>query len=224
MNEDPSPQADEDLTPPSKLHESLGHIITVELKTGQLNRGKLAEAAEHFFERQYIHRAGWPCIAVRLAGSMSRNPQGQGCRLQIKIAERRQGKDREEDVSAGRKLACLAQDTLERLLPPAQDPAPPPRAQIPAKVHPALTAQFRTIVSPLNTESTMKRIEEHNTLVFIVDIKSNKRQIKDAVKKLYNVQATKVNTLIRPDGKKKAYVWLTVDHDALDVANKIGFI
>lgn len=27
------------------LHESLGHIITVELKTGQLYRGKLAEGA-----------------------------------------------------------------------------------------------------------------------------------------------------------------------------------
>ncbi|PPR07687.1 hypothetical protein CVT24_003896 [Panaeolus cyanescens] len=84
--------------------------------------------------------------------------------------------------------------------------------------------QFRTIVSPLNTESAMKKIEEHNTLVFIVDIKANKRQIKDAVKKLYDVQAAKINTLIRPDGKKKAYVRLTADHDALDVANKIGFI
>ena len=31
----------------------------------------------------------------------------------------------------------------------------------------------------------------------IVDIKANKRQIKDAVKKLYDVQAAKVNTLIR---------------------------
>ena len=43
----------------------------------------------------------------------------------------------------------------------------------------------------------MKKIEEHNTLVFIVDLKSNKRQIKDAVKKLYDVQAAKINTLIR---------------------------
>lgn len=50
---------------------------------------------------------------------------------------------------------------------------------------------------PLNTESAMKKIEEHNTLVFVVDIRSNKRQIKDAVKKLYDVQAAKVNTLIR---------------------------
>lgn len=84
--------------------------------------------------------------------------------------------------------------------------------------------EYRIIVSPLNTESAMKKIEEHNTLVFLVDIKANKRQIKDAVKKLWDVQAAKVNTLIRPDGKKKAYVRLTSDHDALDVANKIGFI
>lgn len=82
--------------------------------------------------------------------------------------------------------------------------------------------QFRTIVSPLNTESAMKKIEDHNTLVFIVDIKANKRQIREAVKRLYDVQATKINTLIRPDGKKKAYVKLTPDYDALDVANKVS--
>ena len=102
----------------------------------------------------------------------------------------------------------------------ARDPKYP-RKSVP---HAPRMDQFRTIVSPLNTESAMKKIEEHNTLVFIVDIKSNKRQIKDAVKKLYDVQAAKINTLIRPDGKKKAYVRLTADHDALDVANKIGFI
>ncbi|PVF95026.1 hypothetical protein CPB86DRAFT_800054 [Serendipita vermifera] len=96
-----------------------------------------------------------------------------------------------------------------------------PRKSIP---HQPRMDQFRTIVSPLNTESAMKKIEEHNTLVFIVDIKANKRQIREAVKRLYDVQAAKINTLIRPDGKKKAYVRLTSDYDALDVANKIGFI
>jgi large subunit ribosomal protein L23Ae len=43
----------------------------------------------------------------------------------------------------------------------------------------------------------MKKIEDHNTLVFIVDLKANKRNIKEAVKKLYDVEAAKVNTLIR---------------------------
>ena len=67
----------------------------------------------------------------------------------------------------------------------------------------------------------MKKIEDNNTLVFIVDARSTKKQIKDAVKRMYDIQTEKINTLIRPDGAKKAYVRLTADYDALDVANKI---
>ncbi|KAE8711182.1 60S ribosomal protein L23a [Hibiscus syriacus] len=74
------------------------------------------------------------------------------------------------------------------------------------------------------TKSAMKKIEDNNTLVFIVDIRADKKKIKDAVKKMYDIRAKKVNTLIRPDGTKKAYVRLTPDYDALDVANKIGII
>ena len=70
----------------------------------------------------------------------------------------------------------------------------------------------------------MKKIEDNNTLVFVVDTRANKRQIKAAVKRMYDIEVKKINTLIRPDGNKKAYVRLTTDYDALDVANKIGII
>ncbi|ONH69081.1 hypothetical protein BON22_1178 [Cyberlindnera fabianii] len=70
----------------------------------------------------------------------------------------------------------------------------------------------------------MKKVEDGNTLVFQVDIKANKHQIKQAVKELYEVEVAAVNTLIRPNGTKKAYVKLTPDHDALDIANQIGYI
>lgn len=53
------------------------------------------------------------------------------------------------------------------------------------------------IINPLNTESAMKKIEENNTLVFICDVKANKRQIKQALKKLYDVDCVKINTLVR---------------------------
>lgn len=43
----------------------------------------------------------------------------------------------------------------------------------------------------------MKKIEENNTLVFIVDVKANKRQIKMALKKLYDVETVKLNSLVR---------------------------
>ena len=80
------------------------------------------------------------------------------------------------------------------------------------------------IKHPLCTESSMKQIEEHNTLTFIVDLKSTKRSITEAVKSLYQVEILKVNTLIRPDGTKKAYVRLSPNNYALDVASKIGII
>merc|ERR1712194_47469 len=80
------------------------------------------------------------------------------------------------------------------------------------------------IKHPLTTESAMKKIEDNNTLVFICNLKANKHQIKSAVKKLYDIKVCKVNTLIRPDGQKKAYVRLASDYDALDVASKIGII
>jgi len=84
--------------------------------------------------------------------------------------------------------------------------------------------QYRILRHPLTTESAMKKIEDTNTLVFIVDLLANKRQIKAAVTKMYAVTPVRINTLIRPDGQKKAYVRLPADVDALDVANKIGII
>jgi hypothetical protein len=54
----------------------------------------------------------------------------------------------------------------------------------------------RRLILTLTTESAMK-IEDNNTLVFIVDLKADKKKIKAAVKKMYDIQAKKVNTLIR---------------------------
>ena len=56
---------------------------------------------------------------------------------------------------------------------------------------------YAIIKHPLTTESAMKKIEDNNTLVFIVDVRANKPQIKASVKKLYDIDASKVNTLIR---------------------------
>ncbi|MCJ1337057.1 60S ribosomal protein L25 [Bachmanniomyces sp. S44760] len=90
-----------------------------------------------------------------------------------------------------------------------------PRKSVP---HEPRLDHHKVIIHPLNTESAMKKIEENNTLVFICDVKANKRQIKEALKKLYDVDCVKINTLIRPDGSKKAFARLTPDVDALDIA------
>lgn len=83
---------------------------------------------------------------------------------------------------------------------------------------------YAVIKSPLATPSAMAKIENNNTLVFLVDPTADKRQIKTAVTELYKVSVERVNTLIRPDGKKKAYIKLKKESDALEVANKMGIV
>ncbi|XP_036595427.1 60S ribosomal protein L23a-like [Trichosurus vulpecula] len=76
----------------------------------------------------------------------------------------------------------------------------------------------------LTTESTVKKTEDNNTVSFIVEVKANKHQIKQEVKKLCDINVAEVNTLIQPDGEKKAYVPLALNYNALDMANKTGVI
>ncbi|XP_068960979.1 large ribosomal subunit protein uL23-like [Petaurus breviceps papuanus] len=102
--------------------------------------------------------------------------------------------------------------------PPSSDPRHCPQKSAPWRNK---LDHYAIIKFPLATESAMKKIE-NNILAFIVDVKANKHQIKQAIKKLYDIDAAKVNALIRPDGEKKAYVRLAPDYDALGVANKIG--
>lgn len=47
--------------PVKLLHESLGHVITVELKTGQLYRGKLAEGTiqDTYFNNLAAYMLSW---------------------------------------------------------------------------------------------------------------------------------------------------------------------
>lgn len=83
---------------------------------------------------------------------------------------------------------------------------------------------FRILSTPLSSESALKKVANTNTLVFLCDPQATKAKIRAAVARRFAVRVIKCNTLIRPDGKKKAFVRLHPDHDALDVANKIGVL
>lgn len=77
---------------------------------------------------------------------------------------------------------------------------------------------------PLATEKAIRLIESENIMTFIVDLKARKADIKKQVEDLYKVKITKVNTQITPKGTKKAYVKLTKDTPAIDVATQLGLI
>lgn len=57
--------------------------------------------------------------------------------------------------------------------------------------------RWSIIKHPLSTEKAMKKMEDENTMVFIVDQRANKSQIKEAFSKIHNVKVRSVNTVIR---------------------------
>ena len=59
--------------------------------------------------------------------------------------------------------------------------------------------KWALIKHPLSTEKAMKKMEDENTMVFIVDQRANKSQIKEAFSKIHNVKVRSVNTVIRFD-------------------------
>ena len=83
---------------------------------------------------------------------------------------------------------------------------------------------MKVLLYPITTEKAVKLLETENKLTFIVDLKASKKEIKDEIEKTFNVKVLKINTLITPKGKKKAYIKLAKDTPAMDVMTKLGLM
>ncbi len=83
---------------------------------------------------------------------------------------------------------------------------------------------YNIIQYPLMTEKVMKDVEEQNKVSFIVNRRANKNDIKGALKKLYGVEISKINTLITLKGQKKAIVRLKEEGSAESLATKLGML
>ena len=80
------------------------------------------------------------------------------------------------------------------------------------------------IKHPLSTEKSLRLMESENKLVFVVDSKAKKNQVKNAIEDLFKVKVVKVNTYFAPDGKKRAYVQFSNETPAIDIATNLGLM
>lgn len=83
---------------------------------------------------------------------------------------------------------------------------------------------YKTIRYPVMTEVTSRILEAENKLVFIVNKDATKSDIKAAVEELYDVDVDQVNSTITPEGEKKAFVRLSPEYKAVDIAIKLGIL
>ena len=80
------------------------------------------------------------------------------------------------------------------------------------------------IFYPLMTEAASLMVEKDNKLIFIVNLKAGKSDVKKAVEELYEVKVDKITVLTTPQGEKKAFVKLKPEFRASDVAIKLGIL
>lgn len=84
--------------------------------------------------------------------------------------------------------------------------------------------QLRLVRYPLSTEKTIRLMESENKLIFIVDRAATKQDIKAALEKAYKVKVRNINTAIDAKGRKKAYVKLSPETPAIDLATELGLM
>ncbi len=81
---------------------------------------------------------------------------------------------------------------------------------------------MNVLIYPIGTEKAMNLIEKNNTITYVVDMRSTKKEIKEEFEKRFNVKVEKVNTVI---GKvKKAYIKLEKGFNARDIAIKLKLV
>jgi large subunit ribosomal protein L23 len=80
------------------------------------------------------------------------------------------------------------------------------------------------IFYPLMTESASLMVERDNKIIFIVNKKAGKSDVKRAVEELYEVKVIRVTVQTTPKGEKKAFVRLHPEFKASDVAIKLGIL
>lgn len=77
---------------------------------------------------------------------------------------------------------------------------------------------------PHLTEKSVGMVEEENKLVFIVEESGSKNQIKWAVEEEFDVSVVKVNTVNDQKGRKRAFVKLSEEDNAVDIATRLGML
>jgi ribosomal protein uL23 len=84
--------------------------------------------------------------------------------------------------------------------------------------------QYSIIKYPLATEKAVRLMESENKLIFVVDNKARKPEIKEAIEKEFKLKVVKVNTLIDRAGHKRAYISISPETPAIDVATQLGLM
>ncbi len=83
---------------------------------------------------------------------------------------------------------------------------------------------YKAILHPLSTEKSIKLMESENKLIFQIDSKATKKDVKESLEKLFKVKVDSIRTLTTMRGKKRAYVKFKPESPAIEIATQLGLM
>lgn len=83
---------------------------------------------------------------------------------------------------------------------------------------------YTIIKYPLSTEKSIRLMEAENKLIFVVNKKATKKEIKKSIEDMFKVEVDSINTFVNADGEKRAYVKFSAKNPAIDIATQMGLM
>ena len=83
---------------------------------------------------------------------------------------------------------------------------------------------YTIIKYPLSTEKSIRLMESENKLIFVVNKKSTKKEIKQAIEEMFKVSVDSVRTFVNAEGEKRAYIKFSSKNPAIDIATQMGLM
>ncbi|KAF5780202.1 putative ribosomal protein L25/L23 [Helianthus annuus] len=133
------------------------------------------------------------------------------------------------EVQPKRSTATPTNPEVDNFKEPEEEPQPQSLKLAKAKAKAATALQTsmdyqQVLKYPLVTEAAIQSIIKENTLVFMVDVRANKKDIRNAFENMLKIKTKKINTLINYDGTKKAYIQLPPENQAATIAKRLKIL
>lgn len=80
------------------------------------------------------------------------------------------------------------------------------------------------LLYPLATEKAIGKVDKDNVITYVVALNATKQQVKKEFEEMFGVKVEKVNMFIDPKNNKKAYIKLSKEFKASDIALKLKLV
>lgn len=77
---------------------------------------------------------------------------------------------------------------------------------------------------PVSTEKAIRMLESDNVITFVVDMKATRSKVKKEIEERFKVKVKDIRVVIDAKGRKKAYIRLSSEYPAIDIATQLGLM